>query len=135
VPSEIAWPFAIDKNGAIARVSDDVSIARKYIVSAVGTHLTERVMRPLYGSETMYYVFDPSDDSMTGLLEAEIRRAVAELVPEVSLTEVTPLGGSVDGVLLTQIAFVLNRTGEQADVVATVHTAVRTDGVVVEETV
>lgn len=133
MPNEIAFPFAVDRTGGIAFAASEVDVARQHIVSAVGTQPGERVMRPQYGCDTMSHLFDPNDAVTGGLLEAEIRQAVGELVPEVTLTEVA-IGGDVgSGTVTITTAFVLNRTGEAAEAVTTIHTAVRVDGVVYEE--
>lgn len=133
MPSELAFPFAVDGNGGIAVVTSELDRARQHIVAAVGTHPTERVRRPLYGCQTMYYLFTSSDDPMTDLLEAEIRRAVEEFVPEVVLDEVVPQIGGSDGLVRVQLGFTLKRTGETAEVVTEVRTAIREGGIVTEE--
>lgn len=132
---EINFPLGVDRTGGIAAAITDIQVAANHIVSAVGTYPGERVMRPAYGCSTMDYLFDSSDTSTTGLLEAEIRRAVAAQVPEVTLNDVTVLtAGSSDGVLRVQIAFTLARTGETAEVTTDIRTASRVGGLVYEET-
>ena len=133
MPSEVAFPFAVNANGGIAMASSDIDIAKKHVISAIGTHPGERVMLPLYGCETMYYLFDPADDSTVGLLEAEIRRAVAAQVPEVTITELEPVSAPEDGELVIRLSFILDRTGETTELTTKIRTASRVGGVVTEE--
>jgi len=75
-PLAISMPFTIDRFGGIATTTDQRKIWGDRVRSAVGTAVTQRVMRPTYGTAIPQMLFD-SVDAVTAALEAEINTVFA----------------------------------------------------------
>lgn len=85
-PLAIAMPFTIDKFGGIATTTDQRKIWGDRVRAAVGTALTQRVMRPAYGTAIPQMLFD-SVDVVTETLEAEINTVFANYLSELVFEE------------------------------------------------
>lgn len=85
-PLAISMPFTIDKFGGIATTTDQRKIWGDRVRSAVGTALTQRVMRPAYGTAIPQMLFD-SVDVVTETLEAEINTVFASYLSELVFEE------------------------------------------------
>lgn len=85
-PLAISMPFTIDKFGGIATTTDQRKIWGDRVRSAVGTALTQRVMRPAYGTAIPQMLFD-SVDVVIESLEAEINTVFANYLSELVFEE------------------------------------------------
>lgn len=123
MPSEIAVPFRIDPNGAVAKVTDPVETVRQHLVSLIGTEYRERVMRPRYGTPTSQFLFGNNDDLAVTELEGLIQSAVETWEPRARIVAVHNLSESPDEATLSlSVQFVL-AGGETLDEEQQIHTA------------
>lgn len=84
----ISLPFRIDDFGSIANTSSQISIWADRVRSAVGTTLTERVMRPEFGTTIPESLFE-SIESMEGIITPQISSVFENLLPTLTLDDVT----------------------------------------------
>lgn len=85
-PITISLPFSINRFGNIATTNDQKKIWSDRVRSAVGTALTQRVMRPAYGTAIPQLLFD-SVDVVRAALESEINSVFANYLPTLIFEE------------------------------------------------
>lgn len=85
-PIAISLPFSINKFGTISSTSDQKIIWADRVRSAVGTALTQRVMRPTYGATIPQLLFD-SVDVVRAALESDINSIFATYLPSLIFEE------------------------------------------------
>jgi uncharacterized protein len=82
-----AFPVRTDATGGIALVSKDQEI-EEAIRLILGTAPGERPMRPEFGCRIHYYVFASADATTAGLLESEVKQALARWEPRIQVLDV-----------------------------------------------
>lgn len=85
-PIAISLPFSINRFGGITTTTDQKKIWSDRVRSAVGTALTQRVMRPTYGTAIPQLLFD-SVDVVRAALESEINSVFANYLPTLIFEE------------------------------------------------
>lgn len=85
-PVAITLPFSISRFGTISSTSDQKIIWADRVRSVVGTAVTQRVMRPTYGTVVPRLLFD-SVDVVTAALESDINSAFATYLPSLIFEE------------------------------------------------
>jgi hypothetical protein len=91
-PSAISLPFGFDANGAVAYSNDQKKIIQDRIVLVIMTLLSERVMRPSFGTKTRAASFENLDAAMA-LISQEVASGFARWLSYLTLLSVN---GSVD---------------------------------------
>jgi len=82
-PRAISLPFSFDVNGAVAYTEDPKKIIQDRVVIVVMTLLSERVMRPGFGTNVRGKVFENSSN-LTNVLEQEISVGFATWLPSLT---------------------------------------------------
>lgn len=85
-PITISLPFSINKFGTVSTTSDQKKIWADRVRSAVGTALTQRVMRPTYGATVPQLLFD-SVDVVIAALESDINAIFSTYLPSLTFEE------------------------------------------------
>lgn len=85
-PLALSLPFSINRFGGISVTTDPKKIWSDRVRSAVGTALTQRVMRPTYGTAVPQLLFD-SVDIVRAALESEINLVFANYLPTLIFEE------------------------------------------------
>jgi phage baseplate assembly protein W len=85
-PVAISLPFSLNRFGNVSTTSDQKKIWADRVRSAVGTALTQRVMRPTYGTAIPQLMFD-SVDVVSAALESEINAVFANYLPALIFEE------------------------------------------------
>jgi len=103
----IAFPFSINSSGSINYVeNDDETIWRDRVRFVVLTQLSERVMRPDFGSDINSLVFEGSW-SVTTLAEGIVSTAFAKWLPKLTLNRVTTTLDDLHGGINVEIDYTL----------------------------
>ena len=102
--SAISLPFSFDSNGAVAHTEDDRKIWQDRVMIVVLTYISERVMRPTFGTRVKEATFEnlPSSNQ---LIEAEVSAAFASFLPELTLIETKPTINPDNGILEIEIVY------------------------------
>lgn len=85
-PIALSLPFSINRFGNVTTTTDQKKIWADRVRSAVGTALTQRVMRPTYGTAIPQLLFD-SVDVVRAALESEINSVFANYLPTLIFEE------------------------------------------------
>jgi phage baseplate assembly protein W len=85
-PVAISLPFSLNRFGNVSTTSDQKKIWADRVRSAVGTALTQRIMRPTYGTAIPQLMFD-SVDVVSSALESEINSVFANYLPALIFEE------------------------------------------------
>jgi phage baseplate assembly protein W len=111
---EIRVPFAIGPSGGVSASADPAIQAAQHLISVIGTSLTERVMRPSYGTSTQGALFDADDPSDQAVLASEIRDAARTWAPDLEVLRVDSRSiGANDGRLEFAVQFRLEEQVEE----------------------
>ena len=78
-------PFDVGPTGRLGFADTDYDVANQYLKVLLLTRLTERVMRPNYGSRVRDSVFGAVSEEFAQVLEGDIRDAVRDWEPAVEL--------------------------------------------------
>lgn len=102
----IALPFSIDSYGKINTSIDQSKIWSDRVRSVVGTAVNERVMRPTFGTQIPYTVFNTSE-SAESEIETEVVQAFEQQLPKLRLQEVTTSTDEYTNSLIVEIVYAL----------------------------
>jgi phage baseplate assembly protein W len=119
--SAIAFPFSINQSGSIAYIQDnDSQIWEDRVKYVVFTYLSERVMRPDFGSRIQELSFE--NISLTQKLSTEyVLDAFTKWLPKLILNDVKVTADPVNGGINVEIDYTLP-SGESQQYVTTVAT-------------
>lgn len=81
-------PFNIGPTGRIARAEGEYDVVNQHIKNILLTRITERVMRPRYGSRVRDFLFEPIDEMNMQELDDNIRDAIRRWEPAVDVLQV-----------------------------------------------
>ena len=102
----LTLPFSVDPYGKISVTSEQSKIWADRVRSVIGTTLRERVMRPEFGTDISYSVFNTQEDA-----EQEISRETSEafnqLLPLLTLDSVESLFDSFTGTINVTMTYKL----------------------------
>jgi phage baseplate assembly protein W len=99
-------PFTLDATGNIITTTQQEIIWSNRVRSAIATRLTERVMRPSYGTTLGKSLFG-TGSAMEGAVETEISRVFHEYLPLLTLSSVSNTYDEVSGLLTSNISYQL----------------------------
>lgn len=103
---EMAQPFRINVNGAVAYDTDPVAWARNHILALLLTIPGERVMRPSYGVGLYGFVWENQDPLVEQQMITNMNNAMANWEPNITLQELQFVPQpNYSGVVELQIAF------------------------------
>lgn len=103
---EMNLPFGVDPQGRIAFTTDPQQVLRNRVTTVIATQLGERVMRPSYGTPLLDMLFEGDDDFTVSILADDIRRAVEEYEPGVTIQDVFPAtDNSLDGIINLTVTY------------------------------
>jgi phage baseplate assembly protein W len=112
-----AFPILPDAAGRLRYVEGEEDIEQALRIVLL-TRLTERVMRPAFGSAVASYLFAPGSVKYLGLLEGAVREAVRDWEPRVELLEARARADIRDASLVTvSIDYRVRRTNNRANLV------------------
>ena len=94
----ISLPFKIDSYGKVSSSSDQQRIWADRVRSVIGTAVKERVMRPLFGTEIPYSVFNTQEDAEV-LIQRETQAAFETQLPLLTLQSVTTTFDEFTGII------------------------------------
>lgn len=103
---EMNLPFGVDAQGRIAFTADPQQVLRNRVTTVIATQLGERVMRPSYGTPLIDMLFEGDDDFTASILADDIRRAVEEYEPGVTIQDVFPdTDNYLDGIINLNVTY------------------------------
>jgi phage baseplate assembly protein W len=102
----IAFPFSIDSSGSIGNTGDENIIWEDRVRVVLLTTISERVMRPDFGSRLSDLVYE-NDFGQTGIAEKAAAAAFNKWFPSLTLDGVTAVADVVNGGLLVQVDYTL----------------------------
>jgi uncharacterized protein len=94
--SAISLPFSFNANGGISSTSDQKKIIQDRVVIVVMTLLSERVMRPGFGTDVRGTAFENLDTALK-LVKQEVSKGFAKWLSYLSLLSVDGYVDPVDG--------------------------------------
>lgn len=102
----IALPFSIDPYGKVTITSDQSKIWADRVRSVMGTFLRERVMRPEFGTDIPYSVFNTQEAAQQEI-STETAQAFNQHLPLLTLDSVSSSFDSYSGVINVTITYKL----------------------------
>ena len=100
----IALPFSFDENGNIYSTTDQKKIMQDRVVLAIMTLVSERVMRPGYGTRVRASSFE-NNNAAISMIKKEISQGFASMLPYLALISVDPSISQDDGHLDVSITY------------------------------
>jgi phage baseplate assembly protein W len=83
----IAFPFKFDGNGNVVKTSDQNKLWEDRVLQAIGTLISERVMRPSYGTKIPNSLFSTRSE-MEQSIKKEVTAAFLNYLTSLSLQDV-----------------------------------------------
>lgn len=102
----LALPFSVDPYGKISVTSEQSKIWADRVRSVIGTTLRERVMRPEFGTDISYSVFNTQEDAEQEI-SREASQAFNQLLPLLTLDSVESLFDSFTGTINVTMTYKL----------------------------
>jgi phage baseplate assembly protein W len=100
----ISLPFSFNSNGAISYTEDPEKIWKDRVVLTVMTVFNERVMRPGFGSEVKFGVFENVEDALS-LIKQAVSVAFSRWLTELGLVDVSGELDKTDNYLVLTITY------------------------------
>ena len=95
----ISLPFSFDANGAVSSTEDQKKIIQDRVVLAIMTYVSERVMRPSYGTHVKGSAFENVNSAST-MIQQEVASGFNNWLPYLSLlstdTKIDPADGHLN---------------------------------------
>ena len=102
----LTLPFSVDPYGKISVTSEQSKIWADRVRSVIGTTLRERVMRPEFGTDISYSVFNTQEDAEQEI-SRETSQAFNQLLPLLTLDSVESLFDSFTGIINVTMTYKL----------------------------
>lgn len=102
--SAIELPFNFTQEGYVGYTEDPAKIWQDRVVAVVMTNLTERVMRPTFGSDVPKAIGESVNDALV-IIRQSIEVAFSRWLQELTLLEVTGYIDPFDDYLVAQIKY------------------------------
>lgn len=99
-------PFTINSYGKVQTTIDQKKIWADRVYSVIGTLLSERVMRPTFGSDAAKELLS-SEEIMIANVENSVRLAFLKFLPVLNLSDVTSSYDSSSNILNIEIIYSL----------------------------
>ena len=100
----ISLPFSFDSSGSVSYTADLKKIWQDRVVLVVMTRLTERVMRPTFGTTVGNSVFESESTAGVAIQQA-ISAGFAQWLKPLTLTNVTITTDPTDGYLVATVQY------------------------------
>ncbi|CAB4178992.1 hypothetical protein UFOVP1033_39 [uncultured Caudovirales phage] len=94
----LSLPFSVDPYGKLTVTSDQSKIWADRVRSVIGTTLRERIMRPEFGTDISYSVFNTQEDAEREI-KSEVVQAFNQLLPLLKIDSVRSSFDSYTGVI------------------------------------
>ena len=117
----MAFPFSIDSSGNVSHTGNDSIIWEDRVRCVLLTNISERVMRPDFGSRLGDLVYE-NDFGQTKIAEKAAAAAFTKWLPDLKLNSVIAVADTVNGGLVVQVDYTLP-TGQTNSVSVTQTTA------------
>ena len=112
-----AFPILPDAAGRLQYVEGERDIEQALRIVLL-TRVTERPMRPAFGSAVASYLFAPGSVKYLGLLEGAVREAIRDWEPRVELLDASAVADAATPSLVTvSIDYRVRRTNNRANLV------------------
>jgi hypothetical protein len=102
----ISLPFIIDSYGKVQTTIDQKKIWADRVYSVIGTLLTERVMRPNFGSDAAKELLSTTEQ-MVSNVNTSVRLAFISFLPALSLQDIDSTYDSSSNLLTISITYSL----------------------------
>jgi Bacteriophage baseplate protein W len=111
-----SFPVRLTPGGSVRLVSgaEEIEAAIRMILT---TAPGERVMRPDFGCAMWEQVFAPINPNTLGLIEQNVREALARWEPRITLDNVTALAGEDEAVVKIEIEYHVRATNDHRNLV------------------
>jgi len=106
----ISFPFRKGVDAFPAKATD-AQLIREDLYQLVTTATGSRVMRPTFGTNVYAFIFEPNDDVLGAVIQAELRSSIARHEPRVSVVDIGV--SRQDSAVVVTIAYIINATGNQ----------------------
>jgi phage baseplate assembly protein W len=100
----ISLPFSFDSSGAVSYTTDEKKIWQDRVVLVVMTRLSERVMRPTFGSTAGNSAFEPETTAESSIQQA-VAAGFAQWLKPLTLTKVTVTTDPADGYVIATVQY------------------------------
>jgi phage baseplate assembly protein W len=100
----ISLPFSFDSSGALSYTTDEKKIWQDRVVLVVMTRLTERVMRPTFGTDAGSSVFE-SETTAESTIKQAVASGFSQWLKPLTLTNVTVTVDPADGYLVATVQY------------------------------
>lgn len=125
---ELALPFHIDPNGAVATTRSRSEILVNHVTSVLGTQPTERGMRPEYGCDLQRFAFSLGDSVVISDMSAVCRTAMTAFCPEARFLKLTAVPPDANGIFIVSVQFTDATDPRDNPLVAVLEFAVQSEG-------
>ena len=112
----ISLPFKIDSYGKVGVSNDQQKIWADRVRSVIGTAVKERVMRPLFGTEIPYSVFNTQEEAEI-IIQRETQAAFEGQLPLLTLQSVTTTFDEFTGIINVSTVYGLPNSAQVETVV------------------
>ena len=112
-----AWPLGVDATGGVA-TAGGADAGRLAVLTLLGTHPGERLMRPTFGCPLRSLVFAPNNAATASLARFYVEDALTRWEPRIALDGVTVVNdtrvdGEADGPSLrVEVRYRVKATGQ-----------------------
>jgi phage baseplate assembly protein W len=100
----ISLPFSFDSNGSVSYTSNEGKIWQDRVTAVLMTNLTERIMRPTYGSSAQGASFQNKSEAR-GWISQAAAGAFANWLPELEFVAVTVEDSGDDDVYIVEVHY------------------------------
>lgn len=106
----ISFPFRKGST-SFPEVATDEQLIREDLAQLLLTGVGSRVMRPNFGTNLYSFIFEPNDDLLASLVQAEVTTAISKFEPRISLLDVGV--SRVNSEVVVTVSYTLSATGNQ----------------------
>ena len=112
----LVLPMSIDSSGSLVTTTNENTIWANRLKIAIGTRISERVMRPSYGTRIGDSVFSTTD-SLEEVVRRDIFKLFSEYFPLLTLTEIKTDFVETTGQLFIEVIYQLPNKKDAATTV------------------
>lgn len=96
--------------------SDPQKAMQSDIMHVIFTPKNQRIRNPEFGTNLIRYIFNPNDNDTWSDVKSEIKTAIAQFVPNVTLTDLNIYANGGDGHgLVAEISYTVNEGNSASD--------------------
>lgn len=127
----ISLPFSFASTGQVSYTEDERKIWQDRVVLVVMTYVSERIMRPKYGTKARAAVFENTDSAIT-VVKSEVSRGFSSFLQDLTLLDVKPTIDPVDGILQLEISYKYGKSVQPEIVTIQTNTFTRSGDIIKE---